>query len=698
MMKPTLLVCLLAVIATCLYAQTPTVNARPRTGTITINGNPNEADWNFTSYGTNVTKNIVGTTNNTVKYAVLWDATYLYVAVTVIDATKTNDSPNDWDDDAVEIYIDADNNGGTTYGANDRQFVKGWNSSTLYEKNNKTTSVTHAWSNITGGYAVEMRIPWSTIGITNPALGFTIGFDIACDDDDNGSTRDTQVMWAGDTDNWQYPRNFGDLVLAAAPGSDTQAPTAPTGLTSSGLTATSVNLSWTASTDNVGVTGYDVYRNGTKINTAVVTTTTYSATGLTNATAYSFYVRARDAAGNVSANSNTINITTPDNQAPTAPASLAASAVTATSLTLTWATSTDNVAVTGYDVYQNNVKINTSPVTSPTYAVSGLTQGTTYMYYVKAFDAAGNFSANSNTLNVSTTDTQAPTAPSNLASSNLTSGGVTLNWVASTDNVAVTGYDVYQNSTKINTSVITALTYNVTGLSPSTSYSFYVQARDAASNLSPASNTVNITTPAVVGCTGTGAINFARWNNVTGTAVTNLTSLATYPNSPSTTGTYTSFEIPTNNADNYGIRLYGYICPPTTGTYTFWIASDDNSELWLSTTSSSANRVKIAYNTSYTNSREWNKFATQKSAAISLVAGQIYFVEALMKEGTGGDNLAVGWAKPGQATTAPSEVIPGSSLLTQAAPDTQAPTVPTGLTSSNISTELVYTKLDGIFR
>src|SRR4029078_3057198 len=93
----------------------------------------------------------------------------------------------------------------------------------------------------------------------------------------------------------------------------------------------------------------------------------------------------------------------------------------------------------------------------------------------------------------------------------------------------------------------------------------------------------------------------------------------------------------------------------------------------------------IAYHNTYTASREWNKVTTQKSAAITLTAGQIYFVEALMKEGTGGDNLAVGWAKPGQATTTPGEVIPGSSLLTQGAPDTQSPTAPSGLVSSVIT-------------
>jgi PQQ-dependent dehydrogenase (s-GDH family) len=130
--------------------------------------------------------------------------------------------------------------------------------------------------------------------------------------------------------------------------------------------------------------------------------------------------------------------------------------------------------------------------------------------------------------------------------------------------------------------------------------------------------------------------------------------------------------------------LYGYICPPATGNYTFWIASDDNSELWLSTSQNPSGRTRIAYHTQWTNSREWNKYSTQKSAIIPLTAGQLYYVEALAKDGTQGDNLAVGWAKPGQATTIPSEVIPGTQLV-RTIPDTEPPTIPTSLSALNIS-------------
>ncbi len=186
-------------------------------------------------------------------------------------------------------------------------------------------------------------------------------------------------------------------------------------------------------------------------------------------------------------------------------------------------------------------------------------------------------------------------------------------------------------------------------------------------------------------CPALGSINYQRWNNITGSTVSSLTSNARYPNSPSSTGTRTLFEMPTNLGNNLGIRMNGYICPPTTGNYVFWIASDNAAELWLSTTINPANKVRIAYNTSSTNSRQWNKYSTQKSVSIALVANTKYYVEAIMKESSGNDNLAVGWAKPGQSTSAPSEVIPGNRLSVNNSTDATAPTAPTALAAANIT-------------
>lgn len=166
-----------------------------------------------------------------------------------------------------------------------------------------------------------------------------------------------------------------------------------------------------------------------------------------------------------------------------------------------------------------------------------------------------------------------------------------------------------------------------------------------------------------VGCDGTGSILYQRFENLSGTSISQLTSAATYPDGPDYSEELASFEAPTNIMDQYGVRVVGYICPPESGTYYFWIAADDNTELWLSTNNDPANKVNIAGHTSWTSSREWNKFASQKSAAISLNAGQLYFVEALMKEHGGGDNLAVGWRKPSDGNgTDPVEIVPGSAL------------------------------------
>jgi PQQ-dependent dehydrogenase (s-GDH family) len=187
-------------------------------------------------------------------------------------------------------------------------------------------------------------------------------------------------------------------------------------------------------------------------------------------------------------------------------------------------------------------------------------------------------------------------------------------------------------------------------------------------------------------CPGSGSINFQRWNNISGTSVSSLTSNPAYPNNPTTTGTRTLFEMPVNSGNNMGIRMNGYICPPVSGTYFFWIASDTNGELWLSTTSSPSNKLRIAYHAGSTNSRQWNKYNTQKSAPITLVAGELYYVEALMKESTGQDNLSVGWARPGQSTSGPSEVIPGTCLLTGIpVNDTESPSAPSNLSFTNLT-------------
>jgi chitinase len=162
-----------------------------------------------------------------------------------------------------------------------------------------------------------------------------------------------------------------------------------------------VSLAWNASTDNVGVSGYDVTRAGA--SPVGVAATSVTVTGLSPDTSFTFTVRARDAAGNVSAASNQVTARTQagaDTQAPTAPANLRVSMVTSTSVTLVWDASTDNVGVAQYDVLQNGVSIGGGSLTNLT--VTGLTPATSFTFRVRARDAAGNISPLSNQITATT--------------------------------------------------------------------------------------------------------------------------------------------------------------------------------------------------------------------------------------------------------------------------------------------------------
>ncbi len=144
------------------------------------------------------------------------------------------------------------------------------------------------------------------------------------------------------------------------------------------------------------------------------------------------------------------------------------------------------------------------------------------------------------------------------------------------------------------------------------------------------------------------------WFGIGGSSLPDLTNNPAYPANPSLTETLTAlFEAPTDWNDNYGQRLRATFIAPLTGNYTFWIASDDASALFLSTDDSPSNRRQIAQVSGWTPSRAWEQSAEQKSEAIPLVAGRTYYVEALQKEGGGGDNLAVRWLRPDGKDEAP---------------------------------------------
>jgi len=284
----------------------------------------------------------------------------------------------------------------------------------------------------------------------------------------------------------------GNTTFRTAVGPDVTAPSAPTGLTATPISSSQINLSWTASTDNVGVTGYQVFRDGVQI--ATTTATNYSSTGLVPSTPYAFTVKAFDAANNVSGPSATANATTlapPDTIAPSVPTGLTATAVSPTQINLSWTASTDNVGVTGYQVFRDGVQIATTTATN--YSSIGLAPSTPYAFTVKAVDAANNVSGPSTTANATTqADTVAPSTPTGLTATAVSSSQINLSWTASTDNVAVTGYQVFRNGVQIATTATTS--YSSTGLAPSTLYSYAIKAVDGAGNASALSASANATT------------------------------------------------------------------------------------------------------------------------------------------------------------------------------------------------------------
>ncbi|WP_235015686.1 endonuclease [Aquimarina sp. AU58] len=369
----------------------------------------------------------------------------------------------------------------------------------------------------------------------------------------------TQI-WGGP----QAEDRFGDTG-----GNDTEAPSIPANLVATNTTQTSTVLSWSASTDNVGVTGYDVYRNGAFLSSS--STNSYSVSGLTANTTYSFSVKAKDAAGNISAASTAINVTTQDTStggdatalffseyiegssnnkaleiANYTGASVNLSGYTikrqtngsgswSGGLNLSGVLATNDVYVAANSSASNTIKNEADLVSGASELtfngndpvglfkdgvlidVIGTFNGgssnfakdatlrrkadvsspsATYntseweSYPQNTFDGLGKhtFNGGGNTGS----DTETPTTPTNVTVANITENSTQLSWTASTDNIGVTGYTIYQDGAVLTTT--TGVSYNVSGLAAGTNYSFKISAFDAAGNASASSNTVTVTT------------------------------------------------------------------------------------------------------------------------------------------------------------------------------------------------------------
>lgn len=168
----------------------------------------------------------------------------------------------------------------------------------------------------------------------------------------------------------------------------------------------------------------------------------------------------------------------------------------------------------------------------------------------------------------------------------------------------------------------------------------------------------------------TGRILWEYWTGIGGTSIDSLVTSAGYPDEPSGSQFLPGLETPYRWDDNYGSRLRGYVYPPETGTYTFWLASDDHGQLLLSPNNLAGSAVLVAHVAGWTRPYEWDKYDSQQSVGIQLEGGKAYYVEVLQKDGEGGDHAMVAWSGPGLDR----QVIDGA-YLAEYTPPTQTPQI-----------------------
>ncbi|MBN1925139.1 MAG: lamin tail domain-containing protein [Prolixibacteraceae bacterium] len=156
----------------------------------------------------------VSSTDFSAYFKTLWDADNLYVLVDVTDDVKIYDSGEVWQDDAVEVYIDINNDKQTSYGADDVQYSFRWNDFSVYSNNGRTDGVQFSISGSTNGYLLEVSFPWETLGLNVPKAGDMLGFDVHVHDDDDGGERDTKKGWFTSEDqSWNNPSLFATAML-----------------------------------------------------------------------------------------------------------------------------------------------------------------------------------------------------------------------------------------------------------------------------------------------------------------------------------------------------------------------------------------------------------------------------------------------------------------------------------------------------
>ncbi|HVS96519.1 MAG TPA: fibronectin type III domain-containing protein [Puia sp.] len=299
--------------------------------------------------------------------------------------------------------------------------------------------------------------------------------------------------------------------------------------------------------------------------------------------------------------------------------------------------------------------------------VTGLTAGTQYYYIVRAVNGTG-AAANSNEASGSTTgDTQPPTAPGNLTVTGSTQTSISLKWTASTDNVGVLNYWLFVNGQKSYVLPRTTTTFAVQGLTFQQSYSFYVQAVDAAGNVSPASGQVSA--EAIIP-----GITYSFFKNAAG-----LTALPNYARQTATsTGISANISLsPATQTTNFGFLFNGFLHVTTAGTYNFQLTSSDGSKLYLGALNGTTSPYSSTGTATVSDDGVHSSPATATSANVTLSVG-LYPIAIAYFEGASSPTptLTVLWKTPGSSSFVP---IPNPAFADALANNGNPPPAPTGL-------------------
>jgi subtilisin family serine protease/chitodextrinase len=319
-------------------------------------------------------------------------------------------------------------------------------------------------------------------------------------------------------DSYGSSKSSADAMFTTTGTMDTSPPSQPSQLSASVTSSSSISLSWSASTDNVGVSQYDIYRDNVFLSSVSGIETTYEDNGL-SVGVYTYTVQAIDGAGNLSAMSFPVTESLADTIPPTDPTNLSVVVINNQDIALSWNASSDNVGVDYYDIYRDNIFI--AQVTGTSHTDFNLPGGN-YAYTVQAMDGAGNLSGFSNTASATILDIDSnpPSKPVINYVFMMNNTDAQIGWSESTDNIGVTNYQIYRDSNLIGTVDGSTLSYIDPGLSMGT-YTYEVRALDAAGNesdfsdpyvINVSSDTIAPSTPTNIQFTITGSDISLSWD------------------------------------------------------------------------------------------------------------------------------------------------------------------------------------------